>query len=97
MLFNVPLNTDLTLSGFGEETLFCYDQFKKPSSLLCTSLYDSLIFEKIGSKAKEHNLKNFLLDSLQTCWNYQNQRVRRNCKDPIKLKEHRLLYLSLYI
>lgn len=93
--FNIPVTGNFILNGFPDEALFCYDGTEKINSLLCTSLYDSILLDTTGEKTIEHNLKNFLSDSLLSCFNYQETIDSRI--NPFRFREQRLLCLSLYL
>lgn len=90
-VFNIPINPDLIISESRDEPFFCYG---RTFPLACTSLYDSIVFDTENILRKHHNFFNFLSDSFQTIWNYQDQIQTTSSR--IKTREHRLLYLALH-
>lgn len=95
--FNIPITREPIVGGFPEEAIFCYGGFEKQKNLKCTCLYDSIVFEKTSDHEIEHNFKDFLSDSLATCYNYQVQIWNRNPRISIENTEQRLLYVSMYL
>lgn len=93
--FNFPVDGIFRLNAFPDQVLFCYGGAETRDWFLCTSVYDSIVFDNTGENIIQHNLKNFLSDSLLTCLNYQQSIDSRI--NPFQSREQRLLFLSLYL
>lgn len=93
--FNIPITSTFQVGGIPESPIFCYGGLEEPDSVNCTSLYDSIVFEKTRKYTRQHNFKQFFNDVLQTCNSYQANIT--NLKDPSNYVEQRVLYLSVYI
>ena len=85
--------SDLTFTSCPDQAFFCYGGIRNPSWILCTSLYDSICFDKTQENSVEHNFQKFVFDSLTTCFNYQENSIEYSCfAEP---QEHRLLFLTI--
>lgn len=96
---NIPIESQFKLSDKAFLSKFNYGGIEDCSSLTCDQLYDKISFETINGETREHNVKNFLSDSLHTCF-YINQGIE--CFPlglPLQISENeqRLLYISIYI
>lgn len=92
-VFNIPIDSTFKLTPNGDQVKFCYGGLDNFSSLTCDLLYDKIIFKNTSQESCEYNFKNFISDSLHTCFYYQDtiQGVL-----PSK-NEQKLLYLSIRI
>ncbi len=61
---------------------------------LCSSLYDSIVFNETSLVRKSHNMRNFFSDALATCVDYQN--AIKPVDGEIKTRQHVLLNVSMY-
>lgn len=93
-LFNAPIRGDSLISTTIRPVSFCYNK-REGRSLTCQDFYDSIILDTIGEKVLEHNFQKFISDSLFTCLNYQEN--IDSLIAPFSTKEHRLLYVSVYL
>lgn len=92
--FNIVINDDSKFYPYADQIFFSYGGESRPALLTCTSLYDSIVFEKTSEKIFEKNFQKFISDSLHTCFSYST--VIINFKQIIKIRELRLLHASLY-
>ncbi len=88
---NIPVNMDMTFGPLKDTPDFCYGG-EKPG--LCTSLYDSIIFELTYDGRGEHNLEKFFSDAIATCFLYQNDIKLGNCE--METIKHSFIGYSLY-
>ena len=88
---NIPVNMDLTFGPLKDTPEFCYGG-EKPN--LCSSLYDSIIFDNTYGGRGEHNLEKFFSDAIATCCLYQN--TIKPLDYERKTRKHSFIGYSLY-
>lgn len=93
--FNIPIQTNFHLSLIPQVIKFCYGGVEDFSTLRCDLLYDEIIFQNTSRKTYEYNFKNFLSDSLHTCFCYQ--KYIKKLPSEFFENDQRLLHLSIYI
>lgn len=91
--FNAFINSNFTMSWVAHPIIFRYAKAEYLSAIKCTSLYDSIAFDNTSDPPVEHNLQNFLEDSLFTCFSTQQNIC--NVMTNVRTQEQRLLYASI--
>ena len=88
---NIPVNMGLTFGPLKDTPDFCYGS-EKPG--LCTSLYDSILFDNTSFVVKNHNMEKLFLDAITTCFIYQN--AIKPVNGDVPNIQHSLIGVSVY-
>ena len=88
---NIQVNMDLTFGPLKDTPEFCYGG-EKPG--LCTSLYDSIVFDETTAVITHHNMEEFFSDAIATCFIYQNTIKPVNCQ--VQNIQHSFIGFSLF-